>query len=225
VRVPPTAIEESLSRAEDAVAAGEGLAETGFWRAVSEVKRRPELVDRYAERIARIDAQAHRNWALLQIPLHVGTFIAVVVTLAGFAAIWWTYFLAGWAQVVVFFAGMGILLGSTHSLAHFLVGRLMGIRFSYWFVGEVSQPQPGVKIDYSSYLRTGANRRAWMHASGAIVTKSIPFLLIGAAIAAGLPTWIPWALAGLGLAMVLTDIFWSTNSSDWKKFRRERTFA
>jgi hypothetical protein len=223
--VPPTAIEESLSRAEDAVAAGEGLAETGFWRAVSEVKRRPELVDRYAERIARIDAQAHRNWALLQIPLHVGTFIAVVVTLAGFAAIWWTYFLAGWAQVVVFFAGMGILLGSTHSLAHFLVGRLMGIRFSYWFVGEVSQPQPGVKIDYSSYLRTGANRRAWMHASGAIVTKSIPFLLIGAAIAAGLPTWIPWALAGLGLAMVLTDIFWSTNSSDWKKFRRERTFA
>lgn len=225
VSVPPTAIEESLSRAEAAVAAGEGLAGTGFWRAVSEVKRRPELVDRYAERIAHIDARAHRNWALLQVPLGWGTLAAIVVTLGGFAAIWWSYYLTGWTQIVVFFVGMGILVGSTHSLAHFVVGRLLGIRFSYWFVGEVKQPQPGVKIDYSSYLRTGANRRAWMHASGAIVTKTIPFLLIGAAVAAGLPTWAPWALAGLGVAMLLTDVFWSTNSSDWKKFSRERTFA
>lgn len=223
--VPPTAIEESLSRAEAAVAAGEGLAGTGFWRAVSEVKRRPELVDRYADRIARIDTQAHRNWALLQVPLGVGTLIAVVVTLVGFAAIWWTYYVTGWTQVLVFFVGMGILFGSTHALAHFVVGRLWGIKFSYWFVGEVSQPQPGVKIDYASYLRTGANRRAWMHASGAIVTKAIPFLLIGAAVAADLPAWVPWVLAGLGVAMILTDIFWSTNASDWKKFRRERDFA
>jgi hypothetical protein len=225
VRVPPTTIEESLSRAEEAVAAGEGLAGTGFWPAVSEVKRSPELVDRYADRIARIDARAHRNWSLLQVPLGTGTFIAVGVTLAGFAAIWWTYYLTGWTQVVVFVVGMGLLFGSTHALAHFVMGRLFGIRFSYWFVGEVKQPQPGVKIDYSSYLRTGANRRAWMHASGAIVTKTIPFLLIGAAIAADLPTWFPWALAGLGVVMLLLDVFWSTKSSDWKKFLRERTFA
>ncbi len=223
--MPPSAIEESLSRAEAAVSAGEGLAGTGFWRAVSEVKRQPELVDRYADRIARIDARAHRNWAMLIIPLWLGTTVAVIVTLIGLASIWWAYDLTGWAQILAFFAGVGILLGSTHALAHLVVGRLMGIRFTYWFVGAVKQPIPGVKIDYSSYLGTGANKRAWMHASGAIVTKTLPFLLIGAAVAADLPAWAIWALAGLGVAMVVTDVLWSTKASDWKKFKREMSFA
>lgn len=221
----PSAIEESLSRAEAAVSAGESLAGTGFWRAVSEVKRHPELVERYADRIAHIDAQAHRNWAMLIVPLRLGTVLAIVVTLIGLASIWWAYHLTDWAQVLTFLAGVGILLGSTHTLAHLVVGRLMGIRFTYWFVGEVSRPQPGVKTDYSSYLRTEANKRAWMHASGALATKAIPFLLIGAAVAAELPTWIVWALVGLGVAMILADVFWSTNASDWKRFSRERAFV
>ncbi|HUG32136.1 MAG TPA: hypothetical protein VMM14_04520 [Acidimicrobiia bacterium] len=221
----PTAIEESLGRAEAAVEAGDGLSGTGFWGAVSEVKRRPELGERYADRIARIDARAHRNWALLVIPLRLGTVLATGVTLIGLVLIWWAYDLTGWAKITAFFAGVGVLLVSTHSLAHLLVGRLMGIEFTYWFVGEISQPQPGVKTDYASYLRTAANKRAWMHAAGAIVTKTIPFLLIGAALAADLPLWSVWALTGLGVAMVLTDVLWSSQASDWKKFKRERGFA
>jgi uncharacterized membrane protein YraQ (UPF0718 family) len=64
-----------------------------------------------------------------------------------------------------------------------------------------------------------------MHASGALTTKIIPFLLIGAAVAAGLSSWVPWLLAGLGVAMVLTDVLWSTEESDWKRFKREMRFA
>lgn len=223
--VTPTVIEESLNRAEAAVEAGDSLSGTGFWDAVSEVKRRPELVERYADRIATIDARAHRNWALLVIPLRWGTALATVVTLIGVVLVWWAHDLTGGTKILVFFLGLGVLLASTHSLAHLMVGRLMGIDFTYWFVGEISQPQPGVKTDYASYLRTAANKRAWMHAAGAIVTKTIPFLLIGAALAADLPVWSVWALIGLGVAMVLTDLFWSTKSSDWKKFKRERGFA
>lgn len=223
--VPLIPIEESLDRAEAAVAAGEGLAGTGFWQAVREVKRQPELVERFADRIERIDARAHRDWALLVVPLWLGTSLAVIATLAGLALIGLAYELNGGAAVIAFFAGVGVLLVSTHGLAHLIVGRAMGIRFTYWFVGELKQPQPGVKTDYSSYLRTDARRRAWMHASGAIATKTIPFLLIGAAAAAGLPAWSIWALAGLGAAMVLTDVLWSTRASDWKKFRRERSLV
>jgi hypothetical protein len=64
-----------------------------------------------------------------------------------------------------------------------------------------------------------------MHASGAIVTKIMPFAFIGAAIAAGVPDWVPWALVVIGLVEIGTDIFWSTKSSDWKKYRREMGLA
>jgi uncharacterized membrane protein YraQ (UPF0718 family) len=60
-----------------------------------------------------------------------------------------------------------------------------------------------------------------MHASGAIFTKVMPFAFIGAAIAAGVPTWVPWALFVIGLAQIGTDIVWSTKSSDWAKYKRE----
>ncbi|HEX6301302.1 MAG TPA: hypothetical protein VF148_12615 [Acidimicrobiia bacterium] len=219
------AIEESLTRAERAVDAGEGLSGTGFWRAVSTVKGQPELADRYADRIAAIDERAHRDWALLVIPLGVGTVLAGVATLVGLALVWWAYALDGGPAIVAFLIGFGVLIASTHALAHLVVGSTLGIRFSYWFVGKISQPQPGVKVDYATYLRTKAAKRAWMHASGAIVTKAIPFLLIGAAVAADLPAWVAWALAAFGVATIATDVLWSTKASDWKKFRREMSFA
>ena len=204
---------------------GRGLAGSGFWGAVGSVKRQPELVDRYANRIAAIDAAAHRNWAMLIISLWLGTSIAVIAVVGGLALVWWAYDLDGIAATVSLLAGAGVLIGSTHGLGHLVVGRLLGMRFEYWFVGEIRRPQPGVKLDYAAYLRTSAPRRAWMHASGALTTKIIPFLLIGAAVAAGLPSWVPWLLAGLGVAMVLTDVLWSTEESDWKRFKREMRFA
>jgi hypothetical protein len=219
------AIEDSLTKAEEAVDAGEGLAGTGFWQAVSMVKRQPELVDRYADRIAVIDERAHRDWALLVLPLAVGTALAVVATLVGLALIWWAYALDDVPAIVVFLLGFGVLIASTHSLAHYFVGSILGIGFHYWFVGAIRRPQPGVKLDYATYLRARAPRRAWMHASGAIVTKTLPFLLIGAAIAADLPVWVVWLLAGFGVATIATDVLWSTKASDWKKFRREMRFS
>ena len=219
------AIEESLNEAEAAVNAGRGLSGTGFWKAVAAVKLDPALVESYADRIARIDARAHRDWAFLIIPLWLGTTIAVTASAGGIALIWWSYYLADLAAVAAFLIGMGALMGATHGLAHLAVGWVVGMRFTCWFVGQITQPQPGVKVDYATYLRTPPARRAWMHASGAIMTKTIPLLLIGAAVAADLPVWVPWSLAVLGVVMVVTDVMWSTRKADWKKFRREMAFA
>jgi hypothetical protein len=82
-----------------------------------------------------------------------------------------------------------------------------------------------VKLDYASYLRAPAFSRAWMHASGAIVTKIMPFAFIGAAVAAGVPDWVTWALVVIGLVSIGTDVLWSTKASDWKKYRREMALA
>jgi len=89
----------------------------------------------------------------------------------------------------------------------------------------VGRPQPGVKTDYASYLAASPKQRAWMHASGAIVSKIIPFALIPAALIAGVPRWSIVLLIVVGAVSIITDAIWSTHFSDWKKFRREMALA
>lgn len=214
-------LESILARAEEKVGGGGGLEGTGFWSAVEKVKRSPELADRYGARIASIDERAFRNWAMMIVPIVPGTVLAIAITILGFALIARAYWLEGLVAVLVFYVGFGFVLVATHGLAHLVVGRMMGIEFTSWFVGTVRRPQPGVKIDYQSYLKAPARNRAWMHASGAVVTKLLPFALVGAAVAAGLPMWARWTLVGIGVVQILTDIIWSTRASDWKKYRRE----
>lgn len=218
-------IARTLSAAESAVAAKEPVGPTGFWRAVAAVKRDPVLADGFADRIAEIDSAAFKKWSLLRIPVRVGTSLAVVAVAAGFWMIGLTYSLSNWEAGFVFLGGWLVLALSTHGLAHLTVGTLMGMRFTHWFVGTWRLPQPGVKVDYSTYLRTPARQRAWMHASGAIVTKILPFALLGGAFAADIPIWAIAALIMIGLNQLVTDYVWSTKSLDWKKFKREMRFA
>jgi hypothetical protein len=121
--------------------------------------------------------------------------------------------------------GSGVLIGTTHGLGHTVVGSIGGITFYAWFVGR-GRPQPGVKTNYATYLWATPRARAWMHASGAIVTRAIPFLLIPIALLLpAVPGWVPIVLLALGIIQVATDLAWSTKSSDWAKFSREMTHA
>lgn len=210
-----------LDEAELAVSSGEPVGPTGFWKAVDAVKRDPALVEQYADRIARIDRAAFKSWALVAVPIWLGNMVMIGGTLIGLVLVGWAYYLDGTPSAVVFLLGFGIVLVTTHGLAHLAVGSLMGMRFTHWFMGTLLQPTPGVKLDYATYLRAPASSRAWMHASGAIITKLMPFIFLGAAIAVGVPTWVVWALVIIGLIEIVTDIIWSTKASDWKKFRRE----
>jgi len=224
--VPTHPIEESLAEAEAAVRAGAGVAGTGFWEAVNTVKRHPELADRYADRIAQVEREVFRRWALVTVPLHVGTALMAIGTVLGVALVGFAYGAEGrWAPVILFYLGLGVLLVTTHSLAHLVAGTAMGIGFTGWFIGELRRPQPGVKLDYSSYLRAPARTRARMHAAGALFTKTVPFLLLGAAVAADLPDWAVWGVLVVGVGQIVTDLAWSTRASDWKKYRREMRFA
>jgi hypothetical protein len=214
-----------LDEADRAVSAGEPLGPTGFWKAVAAVKKDPALIEEHADRIARIDRAAFKTWALLVVPIWLGNVLAVGATLIGLVLVGWSYYLMGTGAAVAFLFGFAMVLVTTHGLAHLVVGTFMRMRFTHWFVGTLRQPNPGVKLDYATYLRAPASSRAWMHASGAIVTKIMPFAFIGAAIAAGVPDWVPWVLVLIGLVAIGTDILWSTKASDWKKYRREMALA
>lgn len=214
-------VRAAIERAAVATERGEGLGGTGFWKAVGEVKRSPHLVDELGDRIAQIDRKAFEDWALLVIPEPVGSVLASAAAVAGIGAVGTSYRMSAPGNWLVFAGGAAALFASTHGLGHVAVGSAVGMRFTHWFVGSWGRPQPGVKVDYATYLRTPARKRAWMHAAGALVTKALPFALIPPAVAADLPSWMPRALAGLGVGQIATDAAWSVKKSDWKKVRRE----
>ena len=64
-----------------------------------------------------------------------------------------------------------------------------------------------------------------MHASGALVTKAMPFLMLGAAWGMEAPSWAWIVLIGIGVLQIITDITMSTKQSDWMKFKREMAIA
>jgi hypothetical protein len=215
-----------LDRIEAAVDAGDvDLRALGFWRDVARVKLEPALVERYADQIGRIDTGAFRRAVRLRIPVWAGNAVLVVGIAIGLAAAVSarsaSSTLAGLLLIV---AGVAWSI-SFHSPAHWVVGRLAGIGFTDYFLGGPPPPRPGLKTAYATYLRADPNRRAWMHASGAIATKLAPFLALAFWPGSGAPWWSAAALVALGLLQIATDVAFSVRSSDWKKFRRERAVA
>ncbi|MEK7863376.1 MAG: hypothetical protein AAB295_08955 [Chloroflexota bacterium] len=220
-------VESTLAACERTLAADAAidLKSSGFWRAVAAVKRRPDLVARFADQIARIDRAAFER----SVPLRIGASLGVAVLAAGAAV--------GLAILTIaprlehplrdlaVLAGAGALDAVTHGLAHVIVGATMGIRFTHAFVELPRKPQPGFKIDYATYLRTPARARAWMHASGAIATKLTPFAVLLYALAIGTDLWAIAVLAALGALQIATDLLLSAKASDWKKFDREMKLA
>ena len=208
------------------------LKRAGFWRAVAAVKRDGALVERYADRIGRIDRAAFERAVRLRVPIGLG--VALQLASIGLGLVLCTLALApsGSSPIattpvreIVFIGASQGLVGVSHTLAHWLVGTLIGIRFTHVYSALPRRPQPGIKIDYASYLRTPPHARAWMHASGAIVTKLLAFGAAAVAALAGLAPWSVWALLAFGAVAIVVDLTLSTRSSDWKRFIREMRAA
>ncbi|MGH2710350.1 MAG: hypothetical protein ACRDH9_03985, partial [Actinomycetota bacterium] len=211
------------------------LATLGFWRLVRQVKLEPRLAEHWADTIGRIDRKAFEQSVRPRIPVWVGNLILFaqsgVLIFLLFVVIGLGRDATGggdqWLPGVIVLAAAGGLSVGLHDLAHWLVGRMVGMRFTAYFLKKPLLT-PGLKIDYASYLRTSPGSRALMHASGAIVSKIAPFGVFAAAYlphrAAGydlFPSWSLWAVLAIGVVQILTDILFSTKKSDWKRVRRE----
>lgn len=199
------------------------LGRLGFWRLVTRVKADPVLAAHWAETVGRIDRAAFERAVRWRIPVWAGNTLLAVGTIAGAGAVVvaanaTSDLLAGLALL----AAGGIWSLTVHDPAHWLVGRLVGIRFLWYFPSWwPPPPRPGLKVDYASYLRTPPAARAVMHASGAIATKAAPFAALATWPATQAPAWAAWGLLALGAFEIATDVLFSVHSSDWKRFRRE----
>ena len=230
--------QDAFARMERRVDEGDtDLSRLGFWRLVARVKLDPRLAHHWAEQVGRIDRKAFERAVRLRVPVWVGN----LVLLAGTAVLSGVVIVAidlarsdpgspvaGWLIVLV---APG-LSGSVHGLAHWLVGRAVGIRFTHVYIGGPLRVTPGLKIDYASYLRATPGARAWMHAAGAVASKLAPFALFAAVYlphrASGydlFPSWSLWAVLGFAVLQLVTDLTFSVRASDWKKVRRELRLA
>jgi hypothetical protein len=216
-----------LDRIEAAVAAGNtDLRALGLWAIVSTVKLDRALVDEHAAQIGRIDTAAFRSRVRLRVPVWVGNALLSAGTVTGALAVVAAYLWQSplWKGLALVAAGL-IWSLCVHSPTHWLVGVLVGIGWTDYFLGGPAPPRPSLKSDYGTYLRADPDSRAWMHASGAIATKLAPFVALAFWPLSGAPWWAAAVLAAYGVLQIVIDVMFSIRSSDWKKFRREKGVA
>jgi hypothetical protein len=231
VEAGATEIGAELDRIEAEVHGGRtDLRDLGFWRLVGRIKRDPELTHALADQVGRIDTAAFRTGVRLRVPVWVGNLLLLGAVLVGASAVVVARvaadagerdLLVGAALVVA----AGALAIGVHAPTHWVVGRLVGIRFTDYFLGGPPPKRPGVKTDYATYLRTPPMQRAWMHASGAIATKVAPFVVLALAPWGDAPVWSLLLLGAIGIGQIVTDVLFSVKTSDWKKYFRERAIA
>ena len=251
IEPPVEELQDAFARIEREVRAGNtDLKALGFWKLVRQVKLDPRLAAHWADVVGRIDRLAFESHFRFRLPVWLGNAILLTVTGAMIAAVWFAFTLTdiplfcsdipdveclisvnpGPAGMLLLIAGGG-LSTSLHCLAHWVVGRMRGIRFTSYFV-KPPLMTPGLKTDYATYLRATPQARAAMHMAGAIVSKIAPFAVFTVAYLAQrasgytrFPSWSLWALLGLGVLQIVTDVLFSTKKSDWKKVKRERGIA
>ena len=217
--------QDAFARIDSAVDAGRtDLSGLGFWRLLGRVKVEPLLAEHWADQAGRIDRKVFEARVRFRFPVWFGNLVLLIGVVFGAAAVVYGMrcdnpTVAGSAFVV---AGVAWSV-CVHDLAHWAVGRLVGISFLAYYISF--PPWPGLKIDYASYLRVSAAARAWMHASGTLATKVAPFAALGFCLAANGPAWATWVLAGIGAFQIVTDILLSRTRSDWKRVARERALA
>ena len=243
--------QEAFTRIEAEVEKGNtGLGDLGFWRLCRQVKLEPALAEHWADEIGRIDQKAFRARVRPLFPVWLGNLVLLIASLVLIWAVPVAFGFARGSDVSAGLVGAGIdvpqpfwagliavaaaggLSVTLHDLAHWAVGRLVGLRFTAYFLDGPLRIQPGLKIDYASYLRTSPRARAWMHASGALASKIAPFAVFVPIYlkhrAAGydlFPSWAVWGILAIGVVQILTDLLFSTKSGDWKKVIRERRLA
>jgi hypothetical protein len=125
----------------------------------------------------------------------------------------------------------GCLLFFPHCLAHFVTGRLVGIRFNYYLlarspvvklklplISTVTSKLPilGLRIDQSSLRSVGRGPRAVMFTSGAASSMIFPFFPTAVSIGR-LPVILVCLLFVLSIANFVFDLYYSRRLGDFSR--------
>jgi hypothetical protein len=128
-----------------------------------------------------------------------------------------------------------LLYFCTHAIAHWLVGRLVGIRFLFYTVGGTGNPQGwpwgvrwvfehlpffGVQTNKVSMQSVSPGAQALMWSAGVTASAIIPTLAAWCAWLSAVP-WSGWfCLFALGWALGTLASNWTSPTGDYSKARR-----
>lgn len=178
--------------------------EVEFYRLVAEVKRSRSLIERYAERIGRIDARIFTERTGLRVSVGTGTAAMLLLGIAALLLLVLAPSMRAGLHGLLVISATFMLMTALHPIAHLLAGRALGMRFLFYFLNGPARVEPTLKVDYTSYLRSSPGARAAMHLSGIIA--SILATLVGflAAYLSGAPAFAKNLLL---LLLILNTLF------------------
>jgi hypothetical protein len=127
---------------------------------------------------------------MLRIRLRVGHAITLSGTILGLVLLYFTVYVMPLVRVIFTLAAFFALWYFPHTLCHFIVGRLLGVNFSYYFVGrtglrrliksvgKIPIPVLGIKIDRNSFDKVARWRKRTMFLSGVFASMFLPVLCL-----------------------------------------------
>jgi hypothetical protein len=122
-----------------------------------------------------------------------------------------------------------------HGIAHWLIGRLVGIRFAYYTIGGTGNPSAypaglrwlfehlpffGVQTEKTSMQKASPTAKAIMWSAGVTSSAVLPTLGAICAWRAGLPGSKPFLIFALIWAIATLASNWTSRTGDFSKARR-----
>ena len=185
-----------------------------FLSIVNKVKKDRINDDDVLTHIEKISRKRFKEKVSFTLGLFAGNLLETIATIAAVVlalrvdADWMLYF------------GTLILMASLHPLSHYLAGRLSGIRFTHYYLNGPAVIEPTLRIDYFSYLKASAGKRALMHASGVIGTLAAPLVMALIALEKG-ASGAAQNLFYFFLLLIVFELLTSTKIGDLMRAKRE----
>jgi len=177
-------------------------------------------------------SQAFPSFPKRRISIWLGNLIEIAGIAFGFLFIYFTNSSFHHVfNVILLLAAWFCFWFFSHCLTHFVLGKILGVNFLFYFVGRsnivklnlpaVSSlarrfPVLGIKVENASLQRVAPHKRAIMFASGAVASMISPLICVVYALLY-LPAWIGAFISVLTVGnIVLTLIFSSKVGDLWK---------
>ncbi len=185
-----------------------------FWAVVNQVKKDRINDDALLEQIANISQQRFREMVSFTLSIPAGNLLESVTTIAAIAL---AYQMS--SEWMLYLSAL-ILMTTLHPLSHYIIGSLIGIRFTHYYLNGPAKIEPTLKIDYFSYLKASGKKRALMHVSGVIGTVAAPLIIALIALDKGAGSAAS-NLFIIFLLLVVFELLTSTKIGDLMRARRE----
>ena len=139
------------------------------------------------------------------------------------------------APTIAMLLAWALLYFCCHGIAHWAVGRLLGIRFAFYTVGGTEHPEGypaglrwvfvhlpflGVKTEKASMQKTSPRAKAIMWSAGVTSSAVVPTLSAFCAWRAGIPGSMPFLIFAVFWAIGTLASNWRSRTGDYSKARR-----